>query len=186
MGMRTTAFALLLALMTPVHADTLRAGPNSLSGVLQWVPSKAQEGAEDLALVVGDQPIRFWAGGKLDGQELEKNVGKPVKIDGTVHENAGAWFIAPDALVAAAASDVTTAAAPKAPVSSPPQRASDLASQWFLDQHKGKKLEPIVRVKGIEGSVADVLVRGQSEDGEFSEAVKLSVDVDRGTCTRSE
>lgn len=184
--MRITAFAMLLALTAPVHADALRAGPNSLTGVLKWVPSKMQEGGQDLALVAGDQTIRFWAGGKLDGAELEKNVDKPVKIDGTVHEHTGAWFIAPDTLTAAAASDVTTASAPKAPVTAPPQRASDLASQWFLDQHKGKRIEPVVRVKKIDGNLADVLVTGQSEDGEFSSSARLSVDLETGTCSRRE
>lgn len=184
MGMRITAFAMLLALTAPVHADALRAGPNSLTGVLKWVPSKMQEGGQDLALVAGDQTIRFWAGGKLDGAELEKNVDKPVKIDGTVHEHTGAWFIAPDTLVAAAASDVTSASAPKAPITAPPQRASDLASQWFLDQNRGKRMEPVVRVKKIEGNLADVLVTGQSEDGSFGENVRLAVDLEKGEVSR--
>lgn len=195
--MRVTALSLLvsLAVLSPACADALRAGPGSLTGVLRWVPSKAQEGGEDLGLVTtaGDT-IRFWSGGTVDGAELEKAVGKPVTIDGTVHEYTGAWFIAPsklsvsasDATTSAAASAATTAAAPRAPISASPQRASDIASQWFLDQHRGARLEPVVRVKRLDGNVADVYVVGQSEDGQFSEGVKLSVDVEKGTAARQE
>lgn len=174
---------ILVLAAVPAGADPLHAGQNSLSGVLSWVPSKAQEGGQDLALVAGDQTIRFWTGGKVEGAELEKNAGKPVTIDGVVHEYTGAWFIAPDKLVAQAATAVTT---PQAPVTSSPQRASDLASQWFLAQHRGARLEPVVRLKKLEGSVADVLVVGQGEDGQFSESAKLLVDVDKGTVARQD
>lgn len=190
--MRVLASSVLLflvALAPAWAADVLKAGPNSLQGVIKWVPSKMQEGGEDLALVIGaaasEQSIRFWTGGKVESAELEKVVGREVGIDGEVHEYLGAWFIKPDHLSLARKSD-SAAAAPAAPVASPPQRASNIASQWFLEQHRGAKLEPVVRVKKLEGNVADVFVVGQSEDGQFSDGVKLLVDVEKQTVSKQE
>lgn len=190
--MRVAALSLMffLAALAPVQAiDILKAGQNSLQGVIKWVPAKIQEGGEDLALVIGagrsEQAIRFWSGGKVDGAELEKLVGRQVAIDGVVHEYVGVWFIRPDKLSLARGS-ATAAKAPAAPISSPPERASSIASQWFLDQHRGRKLEPVVRVKKLDGNIADVFVVGQGEDGQFSNGVKLTVDVEGGTVSRQE
>lgn len=190
--MRVVALSVLVFLvaLAPAQAiDILRAGQNSLQGTIKWVPSKIQQGGEDLALVIGagrsEQTIRFWSGGKVAGEELEKLINRQVAIDGVVHEYLGAWFIRPDKLSLARDSASATNAAPAAP-SSGLERASNIASAWFLEQHKGSRMEPVVRIKRHEGNLVDVLVVGQGEDGQFSSSTKLSIDLDKGTASKRE
>jgi hypothetical protein len=178
---------LFSAAWSPLHAiDLLRPGPQFLAGVIKWVPSKIHEGGQDLALVIGagrsEQAVRFWSGGKGESAELERHVGRQVGIAGVAHEYLGAWFIRPNKLSLARGS-ATAKAAPERGV---PDRASAIASSWFLDRNKDSRLEPVVRVKGVEGSRVEVFAVGQSEDGRFSKGVNLLIDVDSGSVTPQE
>lgn len=178
--MMCVAVAALAA--APLFAiDELSEGPRQLEGTVKWVPSETQQGAEDLAIVIGsgesEQAVRFWSGGGVDSTQLEGLVGKQVGVDGRLHKYMNAWYVKAEKLSSTRASAI---AVPAAPRNTPPaeERASGLAAAWFK-AHDDDKLEPVVRIKSINGDDVDLQVLGQDQDGSFKSRTRVTVNLER-------
>jgi hypothetical protein len=160
--------------------DSLAEGPRELEGTVQWVPSETQQGSEDLAIVIGtgdaQQTVRFWSGGSVDSTQLEGLVGKQVGVGGHLHKYMDAWYVKAEKLSSTRPGD----AVPKAPrnTPSPEEKASGLAASWFKT-HDDDKLEPVCRIKGINGNDVDLQVMGQDQDGSFKSRTRVTVNLER-------
>ena len=162
--------------------EILTEGQRFLQGTIQWVPSAIQPGSEDLAIVIGtgrsEQAVRFWSGGAVDSSQLEGLVGRQVGIDGKLHKYMDNWFVKADKLSLARGSETAAPAAPKASALSLEDKASGLAASWFKAREDAK-LEPVVRIKSVEGHAVQLSVMGQDEDGSFKSRHNVTVNLDR-------
>lgn len=175
--MLCAAFAALVA--APLLA--IDEGQQSLQGVVKWVPSNTQQGAEDLAIVIGSESaessVRFWSGGSVDTSQLEDLVGRQVGVDGKVHKYMDAMYVTAEKLSLPRGAEAPPAA-PRTALSLE-DKASGLAASWFKARHDGEKLEPVARVKAVDGNQVEVAVMGQDADGTFKAKEKVRVNMER-------